>query len=56
MLKEKDVIKEAIAWIEEQLDLGYLNIGMISDPIEFHIVRMALQEYKKNHGLEEKDA
>ena len=41
---------QALEYVESQLDSGYLDLGMHDDD-ENEIVKTALEEYRKNHGL-----
>lgn len=52
----REDIEDALNRIDAQLECGYLDISDgCCDDVEMYIVRKAIQEYKKNHNLEEKD-
>lgn len=46
-------IAKAINRIEGQMKFGYIDISEDYDDIEMEVIRLALQEFKKNHNLEE---
>ena len=49
----REDIEYALNRIEDQMECGYLDIGeLVGDDIEMHIIRVALQDYRKNHNLE----
>ena len=48
---DKDKQREAIEYIEGQLEDGYIDLSGIHEELELEIVKKAIQEYKKNHNI-----